>query len=356
MTLETTMKVMIVGDWHSQIHEEAIYRSMLDQGIDVIKFSWHQYFYSDTKNKHITILSRIQRKLLFGNIVNSINFDLIKAVVKNCPQYILIYRGTHIYADTIKKIKKINHKIKIISYNNDDPFSKKYPWWFWRHYKNSIILDDLSLFYRPINLLESKKYGVKKSEIFYPWFVPKLNFPLSNALSEYECDIVFVGHYENDERLSYLESISALGYKLKIYGPEKEWNKVIKKSKELKKYYPIRSVYGDDYNKAIGSAKIALCFFSKLNRDVYTRRCFEIPAAKVLLVASYTEELKDLYEENREIILFKNLNELCIKIKNLLKNPILLESIANEGYNRAWKSGYDINSRTKVLIKKMLDL
>jgi spore maturation protein CgeB len=145
-------------------------------------------------------------------------------------------------------------------------------------------------------------------------------------------------------------------FKLKIYGPEKEWNKVIKKSKQLKNLYPIKPVLGEDYNKAIGSAKVALSFFSKLNRDVYTRRCFEIPAARVVQIASYSEELTYLFEENTEIVLFKNIEELCVKINKLLQNSELRNSIANEGFKRVWNSGYDVNSRTQVLIRMMKDL
>src|ERR1700690_965488 len=38
------MNILIAGDWHSEVHEEGVYRSFASMGHRVHKFSWHQYF------------------------------------------------------------------------------------------------------------------------------------------------------------------------------------------------------------------------------------------------------------------------------------------------------------------------
>jgi len=40
------MRVLVVGDWHSHLHEEAVYQALKQLGHEVNKFSWHQYFES----------------------------------------------------------------------------------------------------------------------------------------------------------------------------------------------------------------------------------------------------------------------------------------------------------------------
>ena len=96
------------------------------------------------------------------------------------------------------------------------------------------------------------------------WFVPEQNFPLISSQIEekkFGCDIVFIGHYEPDGRISYLEEIERAGWRLKIFGSSGNWNKAVSKSKLLRHHLPIQPVWGQDYNSALGGAKIALCFF-----------------------------------------------------------------------------------------------
>ena len=38
------MKILIVGDFHSQIYEEALYNAFLELSFEVGKFSWWQHF------------------------------------------------------------------------------------------------------------------------------------------------------------------------------------------------------------------------------------------------------------------------------------------------------------------------
>lgn len=40
------MKILIVGDWHSELHEEAVFHGFKKLGHEPIKFAWHQYLVS----------------------------------------------------------------------------------------------------------------------------------------------------------------------------------------------------------------------------------------------------------------------------------------------------------------------
>lgn len=350
----TKMKILIAGDYHSEVHEIIIENALLSLGHHVISFKWNKYFqYSSKINKLKVISKRLQDKFLIGPTLKKLNNDLFELVKQSNPHLVFIYRGTHILKQTLTNIKTYDQNIILIGYNNDDPFSSYYPSWLWRHYLKCLSMYDLVFAYRHKNVSELKKNGARRVELLRSWFDPKRNFPKKLNVNEkklFECDVTFIGHFENDDRLVSLEEVIKRGWKLKLYGPGYEWNKVVKSSKQLKSLYPINLVWGKDYNNAICGAKIALCFMSKINNDTYTRRCFEIPASGTLLLAERTKDLSNLFIENEEAVFFDNVEELGQKINYLLNHKSEICRIAENGKKKVWAGGHDIKSRVKLLL------
>lgn len=346
------MKILVAGNWHSELHEEAAFHALKQLGHEPLKFSWNQYFKGEGWLKHLALpVYKAQNKYLAGPAVAQLNKDLIALAMRIQPDVIFIYRGSHIYVDTLKQLRHVLEKTKIIGYNNDDPFSPQYPRWVWRHFLASVPEYDLILAYRHRNIDEYLAAGAKRVELLRSWFIPEKNRPVSLTDEErkrFGCDIIFVGHYENDGRQAYLEAILKRGHNLKLFGPE--WERTSLKSTELEKLAPIRVVRGNEYNKAISASKIALCFLSRLNRDTYTRRCFEIPATNTLLLAEYSDDLASLFDEGKEADFFRNTDELLRKIETYLKDDSRRRTVANAGYERVIKDGHDVVSRMQQVI------
>lgn len=63
----------------------------------------------------------------------------------------------------------------------------------------------------------------------------------------------------------------------------------------------------------INKAKIAIVFLSHINYDSYTRRCFEIPAAKTLMIAPYNDEMASLFIDGKEAVFYHNAEEFVDK-------------------------------------------
>jgi len=338
------MKILIVGDWHSELHEEAVYNAFKTLGHEVFKFSWHDYF--KPKNQVEKFYKKFQNRFVLGPIISKINRDLINLSSEFAPDMIFIYRGTHIIAKTLEKIKQMNRNITLVGYNNDDPFTNGHPYSLWRYFLKAVPQYDLMLAYRHNNLKDFLRIGAKRVEMLRSWYFPERNHPVALSVEDkvkYECDIVFVGHYEADNRRQYLEELVKQGFHLKLFGPG--WDAELKNSQQLKAMRPVRSVLGEDYNKALCGAKIALCFLSKLNRDTYTRRCFEIPATKTLMISEYSEDLASLYKEGEEADYFRNKEELIEKVKLYLGNHELRHSVAENGYRRVITDGHNVVSR-----------
>lgn len=345
------MKIFLAGDGHSDLHELAMYKAFRQLKHKVFFFGWSQYFRSN--NAALNFFRRIQFKFIIGPQINHINNMFIEAVNYFKPDLIFIYRGTHIKAETLNKIKHIFPKVILCGYNNDDPFSNNYSFYVWRHYLHSIPNYDLIFSYRPRNIADYNKAGARKVVLLRSWFIPSKHYNvnlLTKDKSTYDTDVVFVGHYENDGRLELLEEIVKAGYKLKLFGHGYGWNQYIKKSFFLKHLYPIKNVWDINYCKALSGAKIGLCFLSKLNNDSYTRRCFEIPATKTLLLSEFSDDLTTIFKEGVDADFFRNRDELVSKVKFYIENEKVRNKIALNGYKRIISDKHDVLSRVKYVL------
>ena len=350
------MKILIAGDWHSELHEEAVFQALRQLGHEVLRFSWHEYFRPTGGAFRLIdhILKRAQNRYLVGPLVARINRDLIARIAETQPEVVFVYRGTHITAQTLRAIRRRFPAITLVGYNNDDPFSPMYPRWLWRHFLAGIPEYDLVLAYRHANVEDFRAAGARRVELLRSWYVTERNHPVGLTGADgakYDSDVVFVGHYEDDGRLRALEAVAAAGFRLRIFGPGYDWDPVLRRSLTLAGQVPVRLVWGEDYNRALCGSRIALCFLSKLNRDTYTRRCFEIPATGSMMLAEYSSDLAGLYTEGREVELFRSVDELLTKIRFYLEHDDRRRALAAAGHERVARDGHDVVSRMSAVIE-----
>lgn len=342
------MKILIIGKWGSKIHESTLSNAFENLGHDVIKFRWGKYF--SHKNKLIDIFYKLQLKINFGPLINNINNKIVKVSERTIPDIIFFYRPSIINKETLIRLK--NKNIKVAIYNNDNAFSEHYPKFYWYKFKSLITVADIIFAYRPSDISNFKLYGAKNIHLLPPWYDSKSNYvaPLkANEDNRFRNDVVFVGHFENDGRLKIFEEVVKQNINLKIFGPE--WNKQIKTSKVLNHLLPITYLYGEEYNKAFTGSKIAIVLYSKLNKDVYTRKCFEIPVTKTFMIAKRTLEMENIFEEGKDIVFFDNTQELIEKIKYYLKNNQERLAIAQSAYNKIINGNYEVIDRAKFIIE-----
>lgn len=351
-------KILIAGDWHSQIHEEPLASALTRAGQVVFPFKWCRFFrhYNPSSSSVEKFLSKIQDRFSIGPIINRINNALVESAAHHKPDIILTYRGIHIWPYTLHAIRKKVPGVLLAAYNNDNFTSPFYPKYFWRHFIQSIREYDLGLAYREENLSDYKRYGIVYAAMMMPWFLPDLHKPIELTVEEkekYACDVVFVGHYEKDERIDCLTALNWEGIHVKIFGPN------YPKNFKLQNYTtdePIQPVRGLEYTKALCGSKIALCFFSRLNADQYTRRNFEIPATRTMMISQYSEKLAELFRPSVEADYFRSKEELVKKVRHYLENNNIRNEIADNGYRRVYEGRHDIDSRVEDLVKIFQDI
>lgn len=351
------IKVLLVADWHGGgIYAQAMYDGFGALGLDMHKFSWKEYFhhyqfkgyYPIDNNPWKSVYYRFQNKFIFGPVLWKINRDLLKKCKDINPDLLFIYRGTHIYPRTLMEVKKKCPECFIFGYNNDDPFSVAYPKYLWRLYKRGLSMYDHLFAYRAKNIEDYRKLGFLRTSVLKPYYVRQSNYPYSGT-DAYACDVCFIGHYEGDGRDTVLLQILKSGINLKLFGTDWQRSPLYQELVDLLHVPCIQPVYSD-YNLAISSAKIALVFLSKLNNDVYTRRCFEIPATKTMMLCIRTESMLNMFKEDHEAAYFSGTDECIEKIFYYLQNG-RYAVVGENGYLRLIRDRHEVTDRCEEVLK-----
>jgi len=343
------MKILIVGAWAWPQYEEAFAYGLRENGHEVTALAITHFFSG--------FWGRMQQAIPFpGLALLRINRAVIKAVKKQAPDLVLFWRPTHILPATVRILSR--KRVLLASYNNDDPFGPKLhgkaPWhhaFLWHWYIRCLPLFNYNFFYRSINCAEARAIGASHSEVLLPYFIPSKDKPVELTHIEqkrFSTEVVFVGHYESDGRENRIRAIMNAGIKMKIWGGG-YWSRNVL-GELYDRLSPIVPAAGDDYAKALCGAKICLVFLSKLNRDTYTRRCFEIPACGQLMLAERTADLTRMFKEDKEACFFSSNDELVEKARYLLSNPQVRERIAQAGMQRVWSDAHDVQSRAKQFL------
>lgn len=345
------MRVLLASDWQGQMHAEAFSRAWTEMGVEVVEFSWKEYFVNgfsgSGESNQSSLFSRFQNKYIFGPTIFRLNKDLVSLSMRSRPDLLFVYRGTHIFPETLRKIKMVCGS-KVFGYHNDDPFSKHNNRFSWRFFHGSLKEYDHIFSYRHKNLDDYSNMGHHNISLLRSSFIAERNFPEEVDYRKFLSDVVFVGHFEDDGRDQMFKQLLELGINLKIYGPE--WERSAHYSFFKKRMGPILPAI-DNYNMVLNSTKIAIVLFSKINKDSYTRRCFEIPATKTLMVCEYSKDMaENLFNEGQEAIYFRSFDDLAQKLKYYLANEDDRERIANNAFERLHYDGHNIGDRCKQVL------
>jgi spore maturation protein CgeB len=336
------IKVLVVGDFISLIHEEAICKAFEDNQLEVHKFKFSTYFKSGFFLR--IKFNNFQIKFTIGPIISKINNDLFKQLSNNDYDLVFFYRPRIIRTSLLKFI---SNRTIVYFYNNDDPFGKNYKSYFWNKFFRGLKYCHHIFYYRNKNKLDYSSIGYDNISLLRSYYIKSINFPIDKKK---EFDVVFVGHFEDDGRDIYLKYLIDSGINLKIFGPE--WHRCSNYDFFVKRIGKIQSLSLSDYNIVLNSSKIALVFLSTLNSDTYTRRCFEIPATNSFMLAQFSDDLAGLFKPGIEADYFYSKESLLSKINFYLQNDKVREMIANNGYKRVVLDLHEVTDRVKVILNQ----
>jgi len=114
-------------------------------------------------------------------------------------------------------------------------------------------------------------------------------------------DVVYIGHFEPDGRAEVLEAIAATGLEVELYGTR--WDEAPASCAWIRTQ-TVEPLTGEAYARKLSDARIGLVFLSAHNSDVWTRRCFEIPACGTLMLAPRSAPLEAIFRDGIEAVYY----------------------------------------------------
>ncbi len=249
---------------------------------------------------------------------NRMNEMFLDIVDKEKPDFIFLWLIYDEFSlDTLKKIKKVSPKTKIINFFGDDDTLFEN---FSRYYS---LFIDYPLASHKLYFTNYAKEGI--SNVFFSCGVNLRDFKYLKLKKKY--DVSFIGTPKRD-RVDLIKFLISKGIKIHIYGagwehyPEIKENYCGKLSKE-------------DLVKVINESRINLSFTKNyLDIPSFKARVFEICACKSFLLSEYFVGYLDFLKNKEEIVMFKNNKDLLDKVNYYLKNEKEREKIANRAYKK----------------------
>lgn len=317
--------LLLVGNWRWEVYEPALAAGFRACGWKVVPFDTRDYTRPGPGG-------RLEAAMRVGPGVAHLNKMLLETARVLGPDAVLLNRCDTVQARTLHALKCILPHCALLLYHNDNPFARKLDGLKFRHYLAGIHVADATLVYRPTDVDAAQRRGARRVELVMPYYVSYLHRRVAERdVSEPKYDVVYAGHYEDDGREGVLDAIARCGARILVCGAG--WGH-LQRTYSWAHDMDSRPRFGPDYTETLASARMALGFLSAKNRDVYTRRCFEIPACGTLLLAPRTPELEALFEADREAVFFSSTDELVRSVQRYLADPVGCDRIAHAGHDR----------------------
>jgi len=267
------------------------------------------------------------------------NKKFLEIVEIEKPDYIFFWLiDDEFKINTLTKIKEISPNTKLLNFfTDDDTLFENYS-----RYYDALI--DCCLITPQLPEKFYKEQGWKNT-FFYIAITGTERFKPIKCEKIY--DITFIGTPKRD-RADFIRYLIKNGVKIKIFGLG--WEEY----SEFKEIY-LGRLNNEDFVKIINQSKINLCFTKNYFGIPHIKgRIFEIGACRSFVLSEYYDGYLKFFKKNKEIVMFKNKEELLEKIKYYLENEKERESISYSIYKKIMKK-HKLSKEVYRLFLKMFE-
>ncbi|MBN2654253.1 MAG: glycosyltransferase [Nitrospirae bacterium] len=289
-----------------------VYNTLMKMGHEVILFNFGA----------TSIYSKITKKINSAFFISQINKKLLIAAQIYKPDIFLTIFGFDHDINTILKLKSLG--IATMCWWLNDPFQLK------RSLNNAAAYDFYFTNAKGC-IPDYKNAGIKNAFYLPVGCYPAIHTDLGMQDKEY--DICFAGDW-GPTRQAIIENL-ADDFDISLFGP---WAKKLPSKSNLHKNIVKDGFFTPNEMAVIfNKSKIVLnihSWYGKWNYGV-NPRVFETPACGAIQISDWKEEIPQLYTPDKEIILYKNIDELRGRLRYILDNFNSHINIAKAAYSKS---------------------
>ena len=333
------MKILVVGSFRFEMYAKAFYDAFRRLGHEVEKIDTEDFV---AKGFLGGTIEKVKHHWLVGSSINVADHALKERVREFKPDLVFMY---HCYFFHPSAVQEISRKTTVFSYENDDPFVRRNDKHNSSFYIAAAKYCKMNYVFRRKNVADFATLGIHNVKVLLPYYTETRNFPMA---CEKDIPLAFVGHWEDDGRDAMIKALLDAGLPFELYGDALSWQ-------NSPLWGDLENIYfgpalGDQYNAVLNRVQVALVFFSRINSDTYTRRCFELPVTKTVMLSEYTEDMDKLWPEDECCVYFRSKEELVHKAARLLDHPEEMKRIAENAFNRLKVLGGSETDRVRQVL------
>lgn len=338
-------KILLVGS-DSPWAIEPIYQKYLRElGVETALFAarsiFFDYYYASLFNKLIfrSGLSTIYQK---------INQQLLQETDQFRPQVIWVFKGMEIMPGSLVTLRKKGYRL--VNYNPDNPFLFSGKGSGNKNITESLNLYDLHFSYNA-EIMEQLQAIENTRASYLPFGYDLTDEMLQHSRMQPEIiRCCFLGN-PDPIRATLIRQLAEAGIEIDVYG--NNWNTFV--SHPAVKTFP--AVYKDDFWKTLFKYRVQLNIMRVHNLQSHNMRTFEVPGVGGIQLAPDTPEHRAFFVPDQEIFLYRDIQECCVKAKELLSlNAEDAAAIRERALQRCIRSGYSYRNRAEQALLNMNNL
>jgi len=295
-------------------------------------------------------------RLLQSSLIKNFNSAVLKKFEQCSPKLIVVYKGTYIKSNTIKRMK--DHGAAVVNI-----FPDVIPTSHGEILKKALGNYDLVVstkVWHPQAWKSIFNYN-NPCEFIAHGYDPIIHIRNPNQRRNSVADVVLVATYRDEYAnliidLSKEPGMSAL--KMEIYGAN--WFPLRNQLPPTWKVF--EAVHGYSYAETLLRGKICLSPVSsdiviekqKYPGDVDSSRTYEIPATGSCFIHKRTDYVHTIFKEGEEVLLYSSSDELANHIRRLLADSNLYDEMRISAHKRCVPRD-SLDNRAKEFIKLLYD-
>jgi len=258
-----------------------------------LKISTNKYL---NKILELTFINKIYFNVQNKNILNRIKIEK--------PDLVFIFKGTNVNAETLLAIKSLDFKIKIATFNPDDPYNIQS---CGANIRNAISSNDYYFIWSKELVKKIKEEGVHKT--FYIPFATDPELIKFSASPKLSYDITFIGNVDTERiewitKIAEVIKINKLKISLDVFGAG--W-------REIEGVKMHSQVNGQEYFDVIRASKCNLNILRLQNKNATNMRTFEVPSCGGIMYHEESIEATLFFKKEDPVFFFKSEDDLIKK-------------------------------------------